>query len=315
MRSAMSAPALPTCASAVETAASVHEETVSPGFALARPTGTAAPPGRKRSIRAPDRHGDRQSPSEVAERDAHRVAAQRPDVHPQLAVSCGHDLARQGEREDRSLGGVEEQPLRDPEVRIRCDRRAAARVHLEMEVRTDPVRVARIADESDRLAREHALPVLEAPRERHALDARPTIVVRHREVVVQVDVHVLRAAVAVQVEHAAGAARAGVKLDAAGLGGERRRLARGHDVFTLVGALASRVAEAVRQLGASENGEDDLLALGPGLGRLRGDSDERVGRFSRRGPRQEAKKGEQEKSSGCRPETSHKGRAVRSGGG
>ena len=256
------------------------------------------------------RHRDRQPPSEVSERDAHRGAAQRPDVHPQLAVSCGHDLARQGEREDRSRGGVEEQPLRDPELRIGVDRRAAARVHLEMEVRADPVRVARVADESDRLTREHALPVLEASRKRDALNAVPTIVVRHREVVVQVDVEVLRAAVAVQVEHAAGAARARVEADLAGLGGERRRLARGHDVFTLVRALASRVAEAVRQLCATEHGEDDLLALDPGLGRLRGQPDERVGRFSRRGPRQEAKKGEQEKSSGCRPETSHKGRAA-----
>ena len=63
-----------------------------------------------------------------------------------------------------------------------------------MEMGLDPVRVARVADEADRLARRHlgaALQPLGVGDAGHALAA---VVVRVREVVVQVDVEVLGAA-------------------------------------------------------------------------------------------------------------------------
>jgi hypothetical protein len=135
----------------------------------------------------------------------------------------------------------------------------------------DPVRVARVADEADRLPRLDPGAVDEVGRVGGAGHARALVVVARAEVVVEVDVEVGRAAVAVQVEHAAGVRGGRPELDRAGLGGEGERLPRRHDVVPLVPAAGARVAEVVRVADGAEHREDDRrLRSRPGGGRDRG---------------------------------------------
>ena len=84
------------------------------------------------------------------------------------APAACHHRARERERESRPEPGSEEQPLRLAKVRKRADRAAAVRVHLEVEVRMDPVRVAGVADVADRLARRDLRSALQPLRERDA---------------------------------------------------------------------------------------------------------------------------------------------------
>ena len=137
------------------------------------------------------------------------------------------------------------------------DRGAAVRMHLEVEVRMDPVRVAGVADVADRLAGEHLRPGLQPLREGDPGHALALVVVLGREVVVQVDVEVLGAALALEVEHAARARGGDVELDRARLGCQRERVARRHDVVALVGTLAARVAEVIDVARLAEHREDE----------------------------------------------------------
>src|SRR4029450_13116957 len=135
------------------------------------------------------------------------------------------------------------------------------------------------------------------------------VVVPVREVVVQVDVVVGRAALAVEVEHAAGPARARVEADPPGLGGERERVPRREDVDALVRSLRPRRAVVVAELDRAEDGEDDL-ALGLRLRLRLRERRADVPRVDREGssrPCGEAEKGQDEKSSGCRPEAHQEG--------
>jgi hypothetical protein len=145
---------------------------------------------------------------------------------------------------------------------------SVVRVHLEVEVRMDPVRVARVADVPDLLTGLHPRPVLEPLRVRDARPARAAVVVPGGEVVVEVDVEVCRPAVAVQVEHAAGSGRGRPERDRPALGGDGGRLSAGEDVVSLVLALSARLAEVVVVRHRADDGEDDR--------RRRGDSPRRV---------------------------------------
>ena len=166
-------------------------------------------------------------------------------------------------------------------------------MHLEVEMGMDPVRVAGVADVGDHLSRRDLGAALQPLRVGDAGDARPLVVVRVGQVVVEMDVEVLGAALAVEVEHAAGARRGRVELDRAGLGGEDKGAARRQHVVPLVRALAARVAEVIRVGRRSENGEDD-----PRHRRVRCG-----GRGSR--TEQERSHGE-EQASGCRPDEGHR---------
>src|SRR4051812_48857672 len=176
---------------------------------------------------------------------------------------------------------------------------------LEVEVGMDPVRVARVADEADQLPGLDSLARLQSLREGHPGLAATSVVVAGAEVVVQVNVVVGRPALAVEIEHAARAAGAGVEADASGLGGEGVGVARREDVDPLVGSLRPRCAVVVRELDGAEDGEDDLLLLGLRLGlRLRG-RPSGVDWEGRSGPCGEAEEGGDEKYSGYRPEAQH----------
>ncbi len=109
----------------------------------------------------------------------------------------------------------------------------------------NPVRVARVADEADRLRRGDARSGLQASREGDAVHAAAAVVVLIREVVVQVDIQIGRSARAVEVEHAAGARGARVEADAPRLRRQRQRVARGEDVDPLMRSVTSRCAEVV----------------------------------------------------------------------
>ena len=91
---------------------------------------------------------------------------------------------------------------------------------LEVQVRVDAVRVARVADVSHLLARGDAGTVLDGVR--RSADALAAVVVARRQVVVEVDVVVRRAALSVEVEHAAGSRRGRPVLHLAGFSGDRR---------------------------------------------------------------------------------------------
>jgi hypothetical protein len=140
-------------------------------------------------------------------------------------------------------------------------------VALEVEVGLDPVGVARVADVPDVLADLDLLAAPEPLRERDARDALAAVVVLHREVVVEVDVEVLRAAVAEEVEHAAPAAR--VELNAAAFDRERGSAADAHDVDPLVPALVAGSAEVVDVGRRPENGKDRVRQPLRGLRRYR----------------------------------------------
>jgi hypothetical protein len=139
----------------------------------------------------------------------------------------------------------EEQPSRAAERRIRRNGIAAVGVELEVEMRVNPVGVARIADEADELAGADGLAVAQAGGVRDLGDAAASIVVLGGEIVVQVDVEIRRAAAPVQVEHAAGVARARPDRDRSVLHRDDRRPALGEDVVSLVKARAARLAEVV----------------------------------------------------------------------
>src|SRR5207237_9430508 len=98
--------------------------------------------------------------------------------------------------------------------------------------------ISRIADKPNLLTRSNARAVLDGVCS--PLDALSAVVVAHRQVVVQMDVLVHRAALPVQVEHAAGAGRGRPVLQPPGLGGNRRRLLRGQDVIALMRTTGTR---------------------------------------------------------------------------
>ena len=106
----------------------------------------------------------------------------------------------------------------------------------------------------DRLAGGHARAVFHPGRSSEPGDAGAAIVVRGRQVVVQMDVEVRRPAVAVEVEHAAGARGGRPELDRPRLGRDRRRALRRHQVVALVAAPAARVAEVVGVLVGRRSG-------------------------------------------------------------
>ena len=200
----------------------------------------------------------------------------------------------EGERRPARSGEQQAQPALQPAVRIH--RVPAVRVQLEVQVRVDAVRVTRVAHVADDLAGAHLAAVLQPFRvgsPRHALAA---VVVPLREVVVEVDVVVGRAARAVEVEHAAGRRRVGPELDLPGLGGEGERALRRHHVDALMGPSAARLAEVVRVGGRAEDREHDRRRR---LLRPRGGLPDHEGH--------EKGKGESDGSSGCRPERDHGG--------
>jgi hypothetical protein len=173
-------------------------------------------------------------------------------------------------------------------------------------MRMDSVRIARIPDEPDRLARRDAGPTLQTRREGDTRSTAAPVVVGHAQVVVEVDVDVRRAAVRVEVEHAARAGGRDVELHAPGLGGKRKGFPRRNDVDPLVWPLRPGVAEVVRVLKLSEDREDDPLA-GDGI-LLRGWF--ALGRRARVGyggclTGHETKDGNKEDRSGCRPVAAH----------
>jgi hypothetical protein len=200
-------------------------------------------------------------------------------------------------------------------VRERVHGRAVVRVHLEVEVRLDPVGVAGVADEADRLSRGDPRAALQPRRERDAGRAPAAVVVRRAEIVVQVDVEVRGAAVAIEVEHAAGPRGGDVVLDPSGFRRDRQRLPRRDDVDPFVAALSARVAEVVPVAELAEDREDDPVALKRLLGRRRNALRQRSWVADcRRGSGGEAECGDEKQASGCRPVASHSW-AQRSGAG
>ena len=135
-----------------------------------------------------------------------------------MPAARGHRRPAQPERERRPEPGREEQPLARVQVRERVDGGAVVRVHLEVEV-VVALGVARVADVADLLAGGHLRAVLD--RVGDAELAAALVLGRLGQVVVQVDVEVGRAALAVEVEHAAGARRGRPPLDLARLGRDR----------------------------------------------------------------------------------------------
>ena len=109
--------------------------------------------------------------------------------------------------------------------------------------------------------------VLQARRIRRPGDALAAVVVAVRQVVVQMDVQVRRAALPVQVEHAAGRRGVRPELDLAGLGRDGERAARGHDVVPLVWPCRARRAEVVRVLHRPTTGKTKRRRSPRGLGR------------------------------------------------
>ena len=221
----------------------------------------------------------------VASRTCTRVLGDRDDRPAQL------------ERERRPARRREEQVRRPLQPRVGVDRGAASRVELEVQVGVQPVRVTRVADEPDRLAGHHLRAVLEALRVGGPGDALAAVVVLRGQVVVEVDVVVVRAARAVEIEHAAGARGALPELDLARLDGEREAPLGRHDVDPLVRPARPRLAEVVAVGDRAEHREDELLRHGGA-------------RAAREG---QERKSENKGSSGCRPVADH-GLAGRSEG-
>ena len=160
-----------------------------------------------------------------------------------------------------------------------------------MQVRVQPVRVAGVPDEADRLAGRDLRAVLQPRCVRRSRNALTTVVVVPREVVVQVDVVVGRAARPVEVEHAAGRRRGRPELDLACLRRERQRSLGGEDVDALVRPAGSWFAEVVAVVRGAENRENDRLC--------------RVAACRGRSGQQAGGKQEAEGSSGFRPVALH----------
>ena len=206
--------------------------------------------------------------------------------------------------------------MRALQVRVRVHVVAPLRVQLEVEVRGAAVRVARVAHVADRLAGDDLGAALQALRVRDAGDAPARVVVPRREVVVQVDVEVLRAAPAVQVEHAAGARGRRVERDGARLGGDGDRPARRHEVVALVAARAARVAVVVGVRDLADDREDDARPgrrgrgrgcrrARPGWGRLAPGLGWLVAGPRNSGAGDECRGEDGEEGSGCRPGADH----------
>jgi hypothetical protein len=170
-------------------------------------------------------------------------------------------------RKEKAFGGVE--------IRPRVHGGAVPGVHLEVKV-VVPLGVARVPAPGDLLAGRD----LRAVRHR-VRDARlaPALVLGGRgHVVVEMDIEVRRAALAVEVEHAAGAPGGRPPLDRPGLGGDDRGAPRDVlDVDPLVRALPAGVAVVHRVRVVADQREDDRLSRHePGLlrGAGRGGNDE-----------------------------------------
>src|SRR5207245_166043 len=115
------------------------------------------------------------------------------------------------------------------------------------------------------------------PRVRDTRDARATVVVLHRQVVVQMDVEIRRAAGAVEVEHAAGARGRRPELDRSRLDRDDRRLLDGHQIAALMWAARAKLAEVVDVGGWARDGEDEARhrALRRGSGRRPGEPEQK----------------------------------------
>ena len=144
-----------------------------------------------------------------------------------------------------------------PQVAVRRDRPSPVGVHLEVQMGGDAVRIPGVAHVRDQLAGPNPLATLEPGSVGNPVPAAAAVVVSKGPVVVQVDVHVGRAAPAVEVEHAAGVRGPRVLEDAAALDGDHGRALGGHDVVPLMAAAGSRVAEVVRVAGGADDGEDE----------------------------------------------------------
>ena len=136
---------------------------------------------------------------------------QRPPGHQRTAsrgaraCRAGRDgHAAEAERERLAEPSREEEALGRVEVRIGVHVPAVVRVHLEVEV-VVPLRVARVAVPGDLLAGRHLRAVLDGVRDVEL--AAAAVLGPLRQVVVEVDIEVCRAALAVEVEHAAGTRR------------------------------------------------------------------------------------------------------------
>ena len=125
-----------------------------------------------------------------------------------------------------------------------------------MEVR-GAIGVAGVADIADRLARLDLGAVLQAGPVRASRNALPAVVVPAGDVVVEVDVQVGGAAVAVEVEHAARPRRGGVELDLPTLRRHCDRLPGSENVVALVPPLGARIAEVVGVPVRADHGKDD----------------------------------------------------------
>ena len=117
--------------------------------------------------------------------------------------------------------------------------------------------VARVAVVADLLARPDAGAVLEPVGIRDARDARAAIVALRRQVVVEMDVEVCRAARPVEVEHATGPGRGRPELDLSVLGRHRGRAPGREDVVPRMPPLAARITPVVEVLRRADDREDD----------------------------------------------------------
>ena len=156
-----------------------------------------------------------------------------------------------GQREQQSRRGVQ--------VRKRVDVRAILRVHLEVEV-VDALGIAGVAVIRDLLARLDSGTALETVCVSDTRHAGAPVVTLRRQIVVEMDVEVRRAARAVEVEHAAGAGRRRPELDLPILGSDRGRPPGRQDVVAGVPPLATRCAPVVEVLRCPHDRKHDRRA-------------------------------------------------------
>ena len=153
-------------------------------------------------------------------------------------------------------------------------------MHLEVEV-VDPLGVAGVAVVGDLLPGLDLGAVLEPVHVGDARDTGALVVALRGEVVVEMDVEIRRAALAVEVEHAAGAGGRRPELDLPVLRRNCRRAPGREDVVPLVPALSARRAEVVEVGRRADEREDDRLRPGRSRGA-------RIGEGARRGADREA---------------------------
>ena len=261
MRSTTSAPDEPVATSTVAFAGRVKTVSrLAERVLSVRRVGATICAATDRSRRASSRHGELHG----AGRDR-RPGPAGPDAHGghrelEHAAAGRHRDALQPERDGlpRPGGQREQEPGRVVQVRERVDVGAVLRMHLEVEV-VGALGVAGVAVVADLLARLDPGPVLEPVRVGDAGHALAAVVALRREVVVEVDVEVGRAARAVEVEHAAGAGRGRPELDLAVLGRDGGRAPGRQDVVPRVAPLAARIAVVVRVRRLAHDREDDRL--------------------------------------------------------